>query len=93
MTASFAPYWDDTATGLMIGISAFTDKRHIARATIESVCFQTKAILDAMGADSGTELTALRVDGGMTNVRRDLPLRADSRSPTSPCRSKPTSSA
>ena len=79
---SFAPYWDDTATGLMVGISAFTDKRHIARATIESVCFQTKAILDAMGADSGTELTALRVDGGMTNVRSYLIALSDRRSRT-----------
>jgi len=54
---------------------------------------QTKAILDAMGADSGAELTALRVDGGMTNVRSWPAAPAHVGSPTSRCRSKPTSSA
>lgn len=49
----FAPYWDDTATGLMIGLTAFTTRAHIARATLEATCFQTKAILDAMALDQG----------------------------------------
>lgn len=47
----FAPYWDDTATGLLVGLTQFTTKQHIARATLEATCFQTKAILDAMDKD------------------------------------------
>ncbi|POW21900.1 hypothetical protein PSHT_01913 [Puccinia striiformis] len=49
----FAPYWDDSATGLLIGLTGFTTKAHIARATLEATCFQTKAILDAMALDQG----------------------------------------
>lgn len=49
----FAPYWDDTATGLIVGLTGFTTKAHIARATLEATCFQTKAILDAMALDQG----------------------------------------
>jgi len=73
----FAPYWDDTATGLMIGITAYTTKHHIARATLEATCFQTRAILDAMVADSGAELAILRVDGGMTNSSPAMQIQAD----------------
>lgn len=51
----------------VVGITAFTQKGHIARATLEATCFQTKAILDAMEKDSGTALAELAVDGGMTN--------------------------
>ncbi|BGP51682.1 Glycerol kinase [Rhodotorula kratochvilovae] len=47
----FAPYWDMRATGMMIGLSTYTTKHHIARATLESTCFQTRAILDAMTKD------------------------------------------
>lgn len=49
------------------GITANTQKGHIARATMEAACFQTKAILDAMQMDSGKSLTKLAVDGGMSN--------------------------
>lgn len=49
------------------GITAHTQKGHIARATMEAACFQTKAILDAMAMDSGKALTELAVDGGMSN--------------------------
>ena len=51
----------------IVGITQFTRKEHIARATIEATCYQTKAILDAMEKDSGTTLHALAVDGGMSN--------------------------
>jgi glycerol kinase len=63
----FAPYWMDDARGTIFGITAYTQKGHIARATLEATCFQTKAILDAMEKDSGTALAELAVDGGMTN--------------------------
>ena len=63
----FAPYWIDNAKGTIFGITQYTEKGHIARATLEATCFQTKAILDAMEKDSGRKLTQLAVDGGMSN--------------------------
>lgn len=63
----FAPYWIDDARGTIFGITAYTQRGHIARATLEATCFQTKAILDSMEKDSGHALTELAVDGGMCN--------------------------
>lgn len=63
----FAPYWIDDAQGTLFGITAYTKQGHIARATLEATCFQTKAILDAMEKESGHALTELAVDGGMCN--------------------------
>ena len=63
----FAPYWIDDAKGTIFGITQHTQKGHIARATLEASCFQTKAILDAMSKDSGQPLAKLAVDGGMSN--------------------------
>ena len=63
----FAPYWIDDAKGTLFGITQHTEKGHIARATLEATCFQTKAILDAMEKDSKHKLTELAVDGGMSN--------------------------
>ena len=54
-------------TSILVGITAYTQKGHIARATLEATCFQTKAILNAMEKDSGKALAELAVDGGMTN--------------------------
>jgi glycerol kinase len=59
----FAPYWIDDAKGTIFGITQHTERGHIARATLESTCFQTKAILDAMEKDSSHVLTELAVDG------------------------------
>lgn len=63
----FAPYWYDDVKGTIWGITAYTEKGHIARATLEATCFQTKAILDAMEKDAGVKLEELAVDGGMSN--------------------------
>lgn len=63
----FAPYWIDSAKGTLWGVTAHTQKGHIARATLEATCFQTKAILDAMEKDAGVKLAELAVDGGMSN--------------------------
>lgn len=63
----FAPYWIDDAKGTLFGLTQHTEKGHIARATMEATCFQTKAILDAMEKDSGHKLNELAVDGGMSN--------------------------
>jgi glycerol kinase len=72
----FAPYWVDDARGTLFGITAYTQRGHIARATLEATCFQTKAILDAMEKDSGHKLTELRVDGGMCNSDLTMQVRA-----------------
>ncbi len=66
----FAPYWRPDARGIIAGLTRFTTKAHIARAALESVAFQTRDVIRAAAADSGTPLTELRVDGGM--VRNDL---------------------
>ncbi|KAI6783616.1 uncharacterized protein J7T54_005645 [Emericellopsis cladophorae] len=72
----FAPYWIDDARGTIFGITAYTQRGHIARATLEATCFQTKAILDSMGKDSGKDLEELAVDGGMCNS--DLVMQTQS---------------
>lgn len=59
-----APYWDQYARGAMFGLTRGTTKEHIIRATLDSLAYQTKAVLDAMEADSKTKLKTLRVDGG-----------------------------
>lgn len=59
-----APYWDMYARGAMFGLSRGTTKSHIIRATLESLAYQTKDVLDAMQKDSGIELKSLKVDGG-----------------------------
>ncbi|MBH0229182.1 glycerol kinase GlpK [Halobacillus yeomjeoni] len=58
------PYWDSDARGAMFGLTRGTSKEHMVRATLESLAYQTKDVLDAMIADSGIDLKTLRVDGG-----------------------------
>ena len=72
----FAPYWIDDAQGTIFGITQHTEKGHIARATLEATCFQTKAILDAMEKDCGHKLSELAVDGGMTNSDLCMQVRS-----------------
>jgi glycerol kinase len=59
-----APYWDPTARGAILGITRGTGAPEIARATLESVAFQVRDVVDAMDADTGSPLTELRIDGG-----------------------------
>ncbi|KAL5357538.1 hypothetical protein BJX96DRAFT_144678 [Aspergillus floccosus] len=73
----FAPYWIDDAKGTIFGITQYTKKGHIARATLEATCFQTKAILDAMEKDSGHALSELAVDGGLSNSDLAMQIQAD----------------
>ena len=61
----FAPYWRSDARGAIVGMTRYANKGHIARATLEATAYQTREVLDAMEADSGVSLTALKVDGGM----------------------------
>lgn len=73
----FAPYWIDDAKGTIFGITQHTKRGHIARATLEATCFQTKAILDAMELDSGHKLAELAVDGGMSNSNLCMQTQAN----------------
>ncbi len=66
----FAPYWRSDARGVIVGMTRYVNKGHIARAALEATAYQTREILDAMRQDSGVNLTALKVDGGM--VANDL---------------------
>lgn len=66
----YAPYWKDDARGVIAGLTRYVNKGHFARATLEATAYQTREVLDAMNADSGVDLTALKVDGGM--VYNDL---------------------
>jgi glycerol kinase len=59
-----APYWDQYARGAILGITRGTTRAHIVRATLESIAYQTRDLFDALNADSGCDLTELRVDGG-----------------------------
>src|SRR5574341_2333953 len=61
----FAPYWRADARGVIVGLTRYINKGHIARAALEATAYQTREVLDAMEKDSGVALTALKVDGGM----------------------------
>lgn len=61
-----APYWDPYARGAILGLSRGANRNHIVRATLESIAYQTRDVLEAMQADSGSKLQYLRVDGGAT---------------------------
>jgi len=72
----YAPYWKSSARGVIVGLTRYVNKGHIARAALEATAYQTREVLDAMNADSGVKLTALKVDGGM--VFNDLLMQFQS---------------
>jgi len=73
----FAPYWRPDARGVLVGLTRFVNKGHLARAVLEATAFQTREVLDAMNADSGLDLTELRVDGGMVENNLLMQFQAD----------------
>ncbi len=73
----FAPHWRDDARGVIVGLTRFTNRSHIARAALEATAFQTREILDAMISDSGVALTELRVDGGMVGNEILMQFQSD----------------
>ncbi|MDQ4079063.1 MAG: glycerol kinase GlpK [Chloroflexota bacterium] len=73
----FAPYWRSDARGAIVGMSRFNSKGHLARATLEAICFQTRDVAEAMEQDSGVELEVLKVDGGATANDTLMQLQAD----------------
>ena len=73
----FAPYWDMYARGVIVGLTRYVNKAHIVRATLESICYQTKDVLRAMEQDSGVKLRTLKVDGGAVKNNFLMQLQAD----------------
>jgi glycerol kinase len=73
----FAPYWKSDARGAIVGMTRFIHRGHIARAALEATAFQTREVLEAMNADSGVPLTALKVDGGMVYNELLMQFQAD----------------
>jgi glycerol kinase len=72
-----APYWDPHARGTLVGMSRGTTAAHLARATLDSIAYQTADVLEAMHADSGIAVTELRVDGGATQNDLLMQFQAD----------------
>ncbi len=72
-----APYWDMYARGAVFGLTRGTTKEHLVRATLESLAYQTKDVIDAMESDSGIKLQALRVDGGAVANNLLMQFQAD----------------
>ncbi len=72
-----APYWDQYARGAIVGLTRGVNKNHIIRATLESIAYQVSDVLEAMRADSGIELTSLKVDGGASANNVLMQIQAD----------------
>ena len=72
-----APHWDSYARGAMLGMTRGTTKAHIARATLESIAYQTADVIDSMTADSKTKIKSLRVDGGAAMSNLLMQFQAD----------------
>jgi glycerol kinase len=73
----FAPYWRSDARGAIVGLSRFNTNAHLARATLEAICYQSRDVAEAMASDSGVELDVLKVDGGVTANDLCMQIQAD----------------
>ena len=73
----YAPYWKDSARGVIVGLTRYANKGHLARAVLEAVAFQTREVVEAMEQDSGIALEVLRVDGGMVRNNLLMQFQAD----------------
>ncbi|GAA1391604.1 glycerol kinase GlpK [Pseudonocardia kongjuensis] len=73
----FAPYWRSDARGAIVGLSRFNTNAHLARATLEAICYQSRDVTEAMSKDSGVALDVLKVDGGVTLNELCMQIQAD----------------
>jgi glycerol kinase len=73
----FAPYWRSDARGAIVGLSRFITNAHLARATLEAICYQSRDVAEAMQQDSGVTLDVLKVDGGVTANELCMQIQAD----------------
>jgi glycerol kinase len=73
----YAPHWKDNARGVIVGLTRYVNKGHIARAALEATAYQTREVLEAMNRDSGVPLRSLKVDGGMVQNELLMQFQAD----------------
>ncbi len=73
----FAPHWDMYARGAIVGLTRYANRAHLVRATLEAICYQTREVLEAMEADTGLKLSALKVDGGAVANNLLMQMQAD----------------
>jgi glycerol kinase len=73
----FAPYWRSDARGAIVGLSRYNTSAHLARATLEAICYQSRDVAEAMEKDSGVTLEVLKVDGGVTANELCMQIQAD----------------
>jgi len=73
----FSPHWDETARGVLVGLSRFSNKSHIARAVLESVAYQSYELLESMEKDIGTIFESVNVDGGMVENNLLMQFQSD----------------
>ena len=73
----FAPYWRSDARGAIVGLSRYNTNAHVARATLEAICYQSRDVAEAMEKDSGVKLETLKVDGGVTANELCMQIQAD----------------
>lgn len=73
----FAPYWRNDARGVLVGLTQFINKGHIARSVLEATAYQTRDVLDAMNNDTGIAINELKVDGGMVVNETLMQFQAD----------------
>ncbi|HOQ98457.1 MAG TPA: glycerol kinase GlpK [Anaerolineae bacterium] len=73
----FAPHWDMYARGAIVGLTRYVTRAHLVRATLEAVCYQSREVLEAMEADTGLKLSALKVDGGAVANNLLMQMQAD----------------
>jgi glycerol kinase len=73
----YAPYWNDSARGVIVGLTRYANRAHLARAALEATAFQTREVVEAMESDSGIHLDVLRSDGGMVENNLLMQFQAD----------------
>lgn len=73
----FAPYWRSDARGAIVGLARYNDNAHLARATLEAICYQSRDVVEAMEQDSGVHLDVLKVDGGVTANDLCMQIQSD----------------
>jgi glycerol kinase len=73
----YAPHWNHSARGVIVGLTRYANKGHLARAALEATAFQTREVVEAMEKDCGTRLTILRADGGMVENSLLMQFQAD----------------
>ncbi len=73
----FSPHWDETARGVLVGLTRYSNRNHICRAVLESVAYQSYELLEAMEKDTGFKFNEVKVDGGMVNNNLLMQFQSD----------------